>query len=77
MATPFKKFAFMAIGALVGGLVEGGLTVADDQRTRKKLGLPKDATDEEVRNLLRDNSQQVNGLSPEANNILKSLDIKL
>lgn len=55
----FKKFAFMAIGALVGGCVEGGLTIADDRHMRKKLKLPMDATDEEVRDLLRDNAQKV------------------
>lgn len=72
MASGFKKLAFMAIGALVGGLVEGGLTVADDKRTRKQLGLPPDATDEEVRDLLRDSKQPVT-LSPEAEEILKNL----
>lgn len=72
MASGLKKFAFMAIGALVGGIVEGGLTVADDRRTRKQLGLPPDATDEEVRDLLRDNAKAVT-LSPEAEEILKNL----
>lgn len=74
MATSLiKKFAFMAIGTIVGGLTEAGLSYADDKSTRKKLGLPSDATDEEVRNLLRDNKLKVDGLSPEAQAILDSI----
>lgn len=74
MATSLiKKFAFMAIGSIVGGLTEAGLSYADDKQTRKKLGLPSDATDEEVRNLLRDNKLKVDGLSPEAQAILDSV----
>lgn len=74
MATSLlKKFAFMAIGSIVGGLTEAGLSYADDKQTRKKLGLPSDATDEEVRNLLRDNKMKVDGLSPEAQAILDSI----
>lgn len=74
MATSLlKKFAFMAIGSIVGGLTEAGLSYADDKSTRKKLGLPSDATDEEVRNLLRDNKLKMDGLSPEAQAILDSI----
>lgn len=74
MATSLlKKFAFMAIGSVIGGLTEAGLSYADDKQTRKKLGLPSDATDEEVRNLLRDNKMKVDGLSPEAQAILDSI----
>lgn len=74
MATSLlKKFAFMAIGSVIGGLTEASLSYADDKQTRKKLGLPSDATDEEVRNLLRDNKMKVDGLSPEAQEILDSI----
>lgn len=74
MATSLiKKFAFMAIGSIVGGLTEAGLSYADDKQTRKKLGLPSDATDAEVRDLLRDNKLKVDGLSPEAQAILDSV----
>lgn len=74
MATSLiKKFTFMAIGSIVGGLTEAGLSYVDDKSTRKKLGLPSDATDAEVRNLLRDNKMKVDGLSPEAQAILDSV----
>lgn len=68
----FKKIAFMAIGCAVGGVVEGGLTIADDRHTKKKLGLPVDATEAELRDALRENSGSV-AISPEAQAILDSL----
>ena len=68
----FKKLVFMAIGCAVGGVVEGGLTVADERHTKKKLGLPMDATDEELRDAIRENSGSIQ-VSPEAQAILDSL----
>lgn len=68
----FKKLVFMAIGCAVGGVVEGGLTVADERHTKKKLGLPMDATDAELRDAIRENSGTVQ-VSDEAQAILDSL----
>jgi hypothetical protein len=69
----FKRLAFMAIGCAVGGLVEGGLTVADERHTKKKLGLPMDATEEELRDAINESKMQTDS-TPELQAILEGLD---
>lgn len=68
-----KKLVFMMIGCAVGELVEGGLTEVDERRTKKKLGLPMDATDEELRDAIRE-SQMETDTTPELQAILEGLD---
>lgn len=68
-----KKLVFMMIGCAVGGLVEGGLTEVDERRTKKKLGLPVDATEEELRDAIRE-SQMEADTTPQIQAILEGLD---
>lgn len=68
-----KKILFCGIGCLVGGLVEGGLTVADQQRSKKKLGLPPDATDSELRDALKEINAKIE-VPQDTAKILEDLD---
>ena len=68
-----KKIIFCGIGCLFGGLVEGALTVADQQRSKKKLGLPPDATDSELRDAMKEANEKVE-LPQDTMKILEDLD---
>lgn len=68
-----KKIIFCGIGCLFGGLVEGALTVADQQHSKKKLGLPPDATDSELRDAMKEANEKIE-LSAEELKSLEDLD---